>query len=168
MGFVDKFARLMKGEPLYQPGDIIPQDSQQGADGAPAADSAQAPMPSQPAVIPTLAIKRVSTTVNGNRMQVRGTFQNDTTVALQLQQMLLLGRTVNLGIIIMPNHAQQDVLLYDGELVSSSYDGNAALYYHMYQQQDAAYMANYQPITHVEGTQLEITDLNLQLPVHTV
>lgn len=158
MGFADKFVRFVRGEPLYQPGDISTEEQQQNAITTPGS------VPE--AVVPVVTFFNVVSKVTGNGVEVRADVQNGSDETLQLQQLELLGQTVNLQLPIMPKEVKRYVMLYAGNAITSSYVGNAVLRYRT-STQDTLYSAIYEPeVRMVDQSRLGIFDLKLQMPIN--
>lgn len=158
MGFADKLVRFVRGEPLYQPGDVSAEERQQNAITTPGSAPEQ--------VVPLVAFINVVSKVTANGVEVRADVQNESDETLQLQRLDLLGRALNLQLIIMPKEVKRYVMVYSGNAITSSYVGNAVLSYRI-STQDLLYSAIYEPeVRMVDQSRLGIFDFKLQLPVN--
>jgi hypothetical protein len=159
MGFADKFVRFVRGEPLYQPGDISAEEQQQTA--------AVTPGTSPQDVVPIVIVKNVISEATNNGMRVHATLENQANETIKLHEIELLGITTTLDLTLSAKEVKQDVVLYDGQAIANSNVGVATLRYRTFKL-DTPFKATYAlGARMVDAGRLGITDFNLQLPIST-
>src|SRR4051794_36648888 len=117
MGF---FSRFLKGEPIYQPGDIDPrpdvrpQEPQQGQP-APTQQSATAPEPAPAGheETPIVRIGRVESSLNGQRLDVYAVIKNESSQPVLLDKIHMFGAKRELDRHLRPGESHQ-CLIYSG------------------------------------------------------
>lgn len=115
MGFFDALSKIVKGEPVFTPGQ--PDGKQQSGDHFGQTPAVPQPAPTAPAgpkVYPRLELGRVQCRMSGDDMEVEVEIQNNSNEQLDLDQVRMLGKSHDLGTQLRPGE-EREFTLYEGD-----------------------------------------------------
>lgn len=116
MGFFDALGKIVKGEPVFTPGQ--PDGKQQPSDQfgqSPAQPQLNVPTaPTGPKEYPRLEMGRVQCRFNGDDMDVEVEIKNESSQQLDLDQVRMLGKGHDMGTQLRPGE-EREFTLYEGD-----------------------------------------------------
>jgi hypothetical protein len=128
MGFFDALGKIVKGEPVFTPGQ--PDGKQQTTNSAfnqapPAPAGATPPVaPAGPKEYPRLELGRVQCRMSGDDMEVEVEVKNESSQQLDLDQVRMLGKGHDMGTMLRPGE-EREFTLYEGDRPRST--GNSRI-----------------------------------------
>lgn len=123
MGFWSGMKRMAMGEPVFQPGDTPdkhPAEPSMGAD-QPAAPAGPATMQGGQKVIPEVEIEHIEYHESGDNCEVWATLQNNGTLPVFLDKIVILGQKTELDYELAPGGARQSRLYHGPTPITNAY-----------------------------------------------
>lgn len=124
MGLVEMYGRWIQGKPIFQPDkpQTSPEEQPSGGHGI---EQTQAQGPKQ---IPQLQIEQTHCHVNGDHMEVRLHFKNESSQHIEIDKIFILGTKREIDVHLKPHEAREAVV-YSGHRPNNTSYGNADINY---------------------------------------
>lgn len=123
MGFFDGLGRMIKGEPVFQPGDAAqnqPQAQPQPGQQNPNVNDAGQPLHNGEKIRPIVQIIRCRNVPSGDKLEVWAHIKNESQVQVSLESINILGTNHNLQDMTLTLGQEREMLIYEGPAIKTT------------------------------------------------
>lgn len=133
MGFFEGLGRLVKGEPVFQPGDADDGYRDQSGKrydmmGDKKSAKANVNRDSSQKVLPQVVVDNVDCNLSGENMDCYFSIQNNSPVRVEVDKIVILGITRELDNYLDPGQ-EREFLVFSGERPSNNYANKCQIYF---------------------------------------